>query len=123
MAKNRTIASLGRGASALTAEAGKLIRDRALGAAHQALILAQETVRSADRSLRGATATAPRAKKATAKKTAKKAAKKAVATVATVAKKAKSAGAKVAKKAKKTVAKAKKTAKKTAKRATAKRGR
>ncbi len=112
MASKRTIASLTRGASALTSEAGKLIRDRALGAAHQALILAQETVRSADHALRGT----PVAKKAKAKKTAKPTAKKAV---AKVAKKAKKAGAKVAKKAKKIVAKAKKTVKKKA----AKRGR
>ena len=53
MATKSSIAHLRRGATALTAEAGKLIRDRALNAAHQALVLALQSVQAADRKLRG----------------------------------------------------------------------
>jgi hypothetical protein len=53
MATKSSIAHLRRGATALTAEAGKLIRDRALSAAHQALVLALQSVQAADRKLRG----------------------------------------------------------------------
>jgi hypothetical protein len=53
MATKSSIARLRRGATALTAEAGKLIRDRALSAAHQALVLALQSVQAADRKLRG----------------------------------------------------------------------
>lgn len=54
MANKPSITHLKRGASALTAEAGKLVRDRALNAAHQALVLALQSVQAADRKLRGA---------------------------------------------------------------------
>lgn len=53
MATKPSITDLRRGASALTAEAGKLVRDRALSAAHQALVLALQSVQAADRKLRG----------------------------------------------------------------------
>jgi hypothetical protein len=53
MANKSSIAHLRRGATALTAEAGKLIRNRALNAAHQALVLALQSVQAADRKLRG----------------------------------------------------------------------
>lgn len=53
MATKPSITHLRRGASALTAEAGKLVRDRALSAAHQALVLALQSVQAADRKLRG----------------------------------------------------------------------
>ena len=59
MANKPSITHLKRGATALTAEAGKLIRDRALSAAHQALVLALQSVQAADRKLRG-TSTARR---------------------------------------------------------------
>lgn len=62
MANRPSIDHLKRGAGALTAEAGKLIRDRALNAAHQALVLALQSVQAADRKLRGASA--PRRKTA-----------------------------------------------------------
>jgi hypothetical protein len=54
MANKPSITHLKRGATALTAEAGKLIRDRALNAAHQALVLALQSVQAADRKLRSA---------------------------------------------------------------------
>jgi len=54
MANRPSISHIRRGASALTTEAGKLIRDRALNAAHQALVVALQTVQAADRKLRGA---------------------------------------------------------------------
>lgn len=54
MANKPSMTHLKRGATALTSEAGKLIRDRALGAAHQALVLALQSVQAADRKLRGA---------------------------------------------------------------------
>jgi len=54
MATKPSISHIRRGASALTTEAGKLIRDRALNAAHQALVMALQTVQAADRKLRGA---------------------------------------------------------------------
>jgi hypothetical protein len=54
MATRPSISHIRRGASALTTEAGKLIRDRALNAAHQALVMALQTVQAADRKLRGA---------------------------------------------------------------------
>ena len=54
MATRPSISHIRRGASALTTEAGKLIRDRALHAAHQALVVALQTVQAADRKLRGA---------------------------------------------------------------------
>ncbi len=53
MATKPSISHIRRGASALTTEAGKLIRDRALNAAHQALVMALQTVQAADRKLRG----------------------------------------------------------------------
>ena len=53
MATRPSISHIRRGASALTTEAGKLIRDRALNAAHQALVVALQTVQAADRKLRG----------------------------------------------------------------------
>lgn len=54
MATRPSISHIRRGATALTSEAGKLIRDRALNAAHQALVMALQTVHAADRKLRGA---------------------------------------------------------------------
>jgi hypothetical protein len=54
MAHRPSITHLKRGATALTAEAGKLIRDRALNAAHHALVLALQSVQAADRKLRNA---------------------------------------------------------------------
>ena len=54
MATRPSISHIRRGATALTNEAGKLIRDRALNAAHQALVMALQTVQAADRRLRGA---------------------------------------------------------------------
>ena len=54
MATRPSISHIRRGATALTSEAGKLIRDRALNAAHQALVMALQTVQAADRKLRGA---------------------------------------------------------------------
>jgi hypothetical protein len=62
MANKPSITHLKRGASALTAEAGKLIRNRALNAAHQALVLALQSVQAADRKLLGTSA--PRRKPA-----------------------------------------------------------
>lgn len=62
MANKPSMTHLKRGATALTAEAGKLIRDRALNAAHQALVLALQSVQAADRKLRGTSA--PRRKPA-----------------------------------------------------------
>jgi hypothetical protein len=53
MATRPSISHIRRGATALTSEAGKLIRDRALDAAHQALVMALQTVQAADRKLRG----------------------------------------------------------------------
>jgi hypothetical protein len=53
MATKPSISHIRRGATALTTEAGKLIRDRALNAAHQALVMALQTVQAADRKLRG----------------------------------------------------------------------
>ena len=53
MATRPSISHIRRGATALTSEAGKLIRDRALNAAHQALVMALQTVQAADRKLRG----------------------------------------------------------------------
>ena len=53
MATRPSISHIRRGATALTSEAGKLIRDRALNAAHQALVVALQTVQAADRKLRG----------------------------------------------------------------------
>lgn len=55
MATRPSISHIRRGATALTTEAGKLIRDRALNAAHQALVMALQTVQAADRKLRGST--------------------------------------------------------------------
>lgn len=57
MATRPSISHIRRGATELTTEAGKLIRDRALSAAHQALVMALQTVQAADRKLRGATTT------------------------------------------------------------------
>jgi hypothetical protein len=54
MATRPSISHIRRGATELTTEAGKLIRDRALNAAHQALVMALQTVQAADRKLRGA---------------------------------------------------------------------
>lgn len=62
MANKTSITHLKRGASALTNEAGKLIRDRALSAAHQALVMALHSVQAADRKLLGTSA--PRRKAA-----------------------------------------------------------
>ncbi len=56
MANRPSMSHIRRGATALTNEAGKLIRDRALNAAHQALVVALQTVQAADRKLRGGTA-------------------------------------------------------------------
>lgn len=56
MATRPSISHIRRGAGALTTEAGKLIRDRALNAAHQALVVALQTVQAADRKLRGVAA-------------------------------------------------------------------
>jgi hypothetical protein len=53
MATKPSISHIRRGATALTSEAGKLIRDGALNAAHQALVMALQTVQAADRKLRG----------------------------------------------------------------------
>ncbi|HEY3918395.1 MAG TPA: hypothetical protein VGL83_11415 [Stellaceae bacterium] len=61
MATKPSINHLRRGATALTTEAGKLIRDRALNAAHQALVVALQSVKAADRKLRG-TVSSPRRK-------------------------------------------------------------
>ena len=62
MAKKPSIIHLKRSATALTAEAGKLIRDRALNAAHQALVMALHSVQAADRKI--TTAGTPRRKAA-----------------------------------------------------------
>ena len=59
MATKPSISHIRRNASALTTEAGKLIRDRALSAAHQALVVALQTVQAADRKLRGTDHAAP----------------------------------------------------------------
>lgn len=64
MASKPSINHLRRGATALTTEAGKLIRDRALNAAHQALVVALQGVKAADRKLR-ATGDSPRRKAST----------------------------------------------------------
>ena len=76
MAKRPSISHIRLGASALTTEAGKLIRDRALNAAHQALVMALQTVQAADRKLRG---TATPRRKATTRASAKRKATRAVA--------------------------------------------
>jgi|SRR5689334_7581864 hypothetical protein len=52
MTTKPSISHIRRGATALTSEAGKLIRDGALNAAHQALVMALQTVKAADRKLR-----------------------------------------------------------------------
>lgn len=62
MANRPSMTHLRRGATALTAEAGKLIRNRALNAAHQALVLALQSVQAADRKLRGTVLGNPRRK-------------------------------------------------------------
>lgn len=92
MATKPSISHIKRGASALTTEAGKLIRDRALNAAHQALVMALQTVQAADRKLRGATP--PRRKattRASAKRKATRAVSKARRTVAAATRRAKPA--------------------------------
>ena len=79
-------------------EAGKIVRDQALNAAHQALSFALQTVRAADQTLRGAgsgsKAKKAKAKAATVKKAAKKTAKKAKAAVRKTVAKAKKAARK-----------------------------
>lgn len=51
MARKPSIDHLRRGATELTNEAGTLIRDYALNAAHQTLVLALQSVQAADRKL------------------------------------------------------------------------
>jgi hypothetical protein len=77
MATKPSISHIRRGATALTTEAGKLIRDRALNAAHQALVVALQTVQAADRKLRG-TSTPRRKPARTARANAKRKATRAV---------------------------------------------
>jgi hypothetical protein len=71
MATKPSISHIRRGATELTTEAGKLIRDRALNAAHQALVMALQTVQAADRKLRG-TATPRRKATRTARSSTKR---------------------------------------------------
>ena len=77
MATKPSISHIRRGATALTSEAGKLIRDRALNAAHQALVMALQTVQAADRKLRG-TPTPRRKPARTARSSSKRKAARAV---------------------------------------------
>ncbi|HEY1506969.1 MAG TPA: hypothetical protein VGF92_21890 [Stellaceae bacterium] len=95
MATKPSISHIKRGASALTSEAGKLIRDRALSAAHQALVVALQTVQAADRKLRGTSSTprrkAARTIRANAKRKTTRAGTKARRAVATTTRPAKTA--------------------------------
>jgi hypothetical protein len=94
MATKPSITHIRRGATALTSEAGKLIRDRALNAAHQALVMALQTVQAADRKLRGAATPrrkATRTTRASGKRKATRAVSKARQAVATTTRRAKTA--------------------------------
>lgn len=83
MAGKRVSETSGK-ATALTAGAGKLVRDSALSAAHGALLLARKTVQGADAALRSTLpAPAPRKRKEAAAKSISRASRahtKAVAT-------------------------------------------
>jgi len=77
MATRPSISHIRRGATALTSEAGKLIRDRALNAAHQALVVALQTVQAADRKLRGTAMPRRKPARSTSKRKTARAASKA----------------------------------------------
>ena len=97
MATKPSISHIKRGATALTTEAGKLIRDQALNAAHQALVMALQTVQAADRKLRGTGTThrKPARARTSAKRKAARAVGQASRAVATTTRRAKSTARRV----------------------------